>query len=163
RGIRLGLNSNEKHYGGIIRNNTIYSQFAGSSEHDTGIQIANGQNTKVYNNTVILSHPSAYPNSIETRFNLTNNVEVFNNLTNQRIRNRDGNYSSFFNNYEQAELNWFTNSLIGDLSLNSCNINQVKNMGARLTTLSYDIHGDPLSKESSAPAPDIGADQCLNQ
>lgn len=163
RGIRLGLNSNERHYGGIIRNNTIYSQFAGSSEHDTGIQVANGQDTKVYNNTVIMSHSSAYSNAIETRFNLTTNVEVFNNLTNQRIRNRDSNDSTFYNNHESAELNWFNNHILGDLSLSSCNINQVKNMGARISTVSYDINGDKLPIDSNSPAPDIGADQCLNQ
>lgn len=163
RGIRLGLNSNERHYGGVIRNNTIYSEFAGSSEHDTGIQVANGQNTKVYNNTVIMSHSSAYSNAIETRFNLTNNVEVFNNLTNQRIRNRDSNDSTFFNNYEDAKLNWFKNYLLGDLSLSSCNISEVKNMGAQLSNLSYDINGDPMPSNLSSPAPDLGADQCLKQ
>lgn len=118
RGIGLGFN--DQVYGSQILNNMVYSQHAGSGEHDVGISIEEGVDTWVAHNTVFFSHPDAYANRIEYRFNTTTNLTMHGNLTNGEIRARDGAVAADVDNVLVAEATWFVDADAGDLHLVNC-------------------------------------------
>ena len=156
RGIGLGLTSTSREYGGIVRNNMIFSKFAGGGEHDVGISIAGVKNTEVYNNTIFYSHSNAYPDAIEYRFDFTTGVQVFNNLTNKNIKQRNGASATVSNNVINASASYFVDANSGNLHLSSCNISGVTDSGAVNSHLNFDIDLDQRVSGVS----DIGADQC---
>lgn len=118
RGIGLGFNGPV--HGSSVINNTVFSQHAGSGEHDVGISIEEGVDTLVAHNTVFFSHPDAYTNRIEYRFATTNNLTVHGNLTNGTIAARDGATALLVDNVTEADSAWFQGAASGDLRVSDC-------------------------------------------
>lgn len=85
RGIGFGMDG-RGNIGGIIRNNIIYH--AATNGSDTGIALIESPDTQVYNNTIFME--KNFPSAIEYHFASTQNVLIFNNLTNKPILSRDG-------------------------------------------------------------------------
>lgn len=151
RGIGFGLGSSP-HYGGIIRNNTIYHpQNHGHS--DVGIGLESASNVRVFNNTIFLNH--AYPNAIEYRFSASRGIAIANNLTNRQIALRDGGSASLDSNVTNALISWFVNPAGGDLHLNG-NIAGVVEAGIAVPGLTDDF--DQGTRPYGAGF-DIGADE----
>ncbi|MEM9861885.1 MAG: hypothetical protein AAF938_09735 [Myxococcota bacterium] len=153
RGIGLGFRVDT--YGTIIRNNTIFSAFAGGREHDVGISVERAHDTSILNNTIFYASGSAYSSTIEFRFPSTDNVEIRNNLTNQRIRSRDDANAAMSANVTDARSEWFVDAESGDLRLARCDVDSVVEAGDSSSDVSDDIDGLPRTG-----AMDIGADQC---
>lgn len=153
RGIGLGLRAEV--YGTIIRNNTIFSEFAGSREHDVGISLERAHDTHVFNNTVFFSSNAAYANAIEYRWDTTAGLEIRNNLTNKLIRERNGASAQLSANVTSAVASWFVDTARGDLHLASCDEPSVVGAGDVLREVSDDVDG-----QSRGAANDIGADDC---
>lgn len=153
RGIGLGFRT-EVH-GVVIRNNMIFSSFAGSREHDVGIMLERVRDSRVLHNTVFHAHPDAYPNGIEYRYDVTSNLEIRNNLTNVAIRARDGASADLGGNVEQAVANWFRDPGVGDLHLASCDNPTVVAAGDASPHIAVDVDGDV--REGTL---DVGADHC---
>ena len=156
RGIGLGLGEGPRVDGGIVRNNMIVSEHAGSSEHDVGIMLEGAANVQLFNNSVIFTHDQAYPNAIEYRFGTTQGVTISNNLTNKLIRQRDGAQANLSNNYTEAQSSWFVDPSVGDLHLVDCAQTEINDQGLALTEVQVDI-----DNEARAAQPDIGADECI--
>lgn len=154
RGIGLGMTAEV--YDTAIRNNMVFSEHAGSAEHDVGISIERGHDSQILNNTVFFSSASAYSNAIEYRWGSTTNLELRNNLTNRAILPRDGaTDATTSNNVEDAQAAWLENVAAGDLHLSSCTIPSVAGMGVGLASVTDDIDEEPRT-----PGNDVGADQC---
>ena len=111
RGIGFGL-GNSPNTGGIIRNNMIYNNGAGTF-NDVGIGLESSPGTKVYNNTIFIT----YQNAIEYRFASTTGVHIANNMTNKLIRSRDGGTGIVESNIDQAQAAWFVDPAEGNLHL----------------------------------------------
>lgn len=158
RGIGIGLGDTNKAGSAIIRNNMIVSNQAASSEHDVGIIVEAISDAQIYNNTVMFTHPSGYPNAIEYRFTGTN-AKIWNNLTNKTIRNRNSANGEVQYNYTQADTSLFKNANTGELDLNICSSanNIVLGQGKVILSLVDDFY---LQSRVNAIAPDIGAFQC---
>jgi len=127
RGIGFGLGSSASE-GGIIRNNMIYNDGHHNFD-DVGIGLETSPNTKVYNNTIYID----YQNAIEYRFAATTGVEIINNITNRRIRSRDGGVAEVRSNIEEVMDAWFVDLPAGDLRLASAVaeiVDQGENLGA---------------------------------
>jgi len=152
RGIGLGFNAET--YDSVIINNTVASRHAGGGEHDVGISVMRAHDTLVANNTVVLSHPDAYPDAIEYRFASTTNLTLSNNLTNQNVRARDGATATLQTNVADAELSWFVDAEGGDLHLAACTALAV-DAGTSQAEVSVDLDG-----EARVGALDVGADEC---
>ncbi len=153
RGIGLGFRT--EIYGAIVRNNMIYSSFAGSREHDVGIMLDRLHDSQVVHNTVFFSSPDAYPNAIEYRYGSTSGLTVLNNLTNRQIRARDGADATLGGNVTDAAGDWFRAPSAGDLHLASCDRPSVVGAGEPTSHVSVDIDSEPREG-----ALDVGADQC---
>jgi len=107
--------------------------------HDVGIGLETSPNTKIYNNTIIVS----YPNAIEYRFASTTGVDIQNNLTNKLIRSRNGGQANVASNLTTVLANWFVDMSAGDLHLNA-NIPAVVDQGVDLSAeLNQDIDQVP--------------------
>lgn len=153
RGIGLGFRVDT--YGTIIRNNMIFSAFPGSREHDVGISVERAHNTSVVHNTVYFSSEDAYSSTIEYRYDSTDNVDIRNNLTNRRIRMRDGANAELAGNITEARGEWFVSAATGDLHLAGCGVGDVVDAGVSVDTVSDDFDG--VMREGAL---DIGADEC---
>ncbi len=154
RGIGLGFR--DEVYGSTIRNNMIFSEHDGSREHDVGIGVERARDTIIVNNTVFFSSADSYSSTIEYRFDTTSNFEVANNLTNRRIRARDGASATESNNYTEAQAAWFVDASAGDLHLADCSVAEVVGAGAEVGAVA-----DDFDAESRGDSNDIGADQCF--
>ncbi len=108
RGIGFGMRQKKKGYNsysnfsGVIKGNIIYH---GDNEHlsaDTGIILEDSADTLVENNIILLKHN--YPNAIEFRFPETKDVLIRNNVTNRKIRNRNGAQGVLINNRVEKSL-----------------------------------------------------------
>ena len=152
RGIGLGFRVDT--YGTTIRNNMIFSEFPGSREHDVGISIERAHDTSIVNNTVFYSSDAAYSSTIEYRYDSTTNVDVRNNLTNQRIRARNDAVVELSANITDANAEWFVDAAAGDLHLASCGISEVVDAG------DADAVPDDFDGVMRTGATDIGADEC---
>jgi hypothetical protein len=153
RGIGLGFVAEV--YDIVVRDNMIYSRFPGAREHDVGISAERAHNTQVVHNTVFYSHPDAYSNTLEYRWDSTSNLRVANNLTNGRIRARDGAEATVEGNVTDAEASWFVDHESADLHLAACDIAQVADAA---------VGSDPepdFDHEPRGDSPDVGADECL--
>lgn len=155
RGIGLGMASEV--YGGLIRNNMIFSEYAGSSEHDVGISIERAHDTSILNNTVFLASANAYANAIEYRWDVSSGLSIRNNLVNQLIRSRNDAQATLGSNNTEAQASWFVDASNGDLHLASCSNAAVDGQAENLAEVSDDVDGD-----ARGSSPDIGADQCTN-
>lgn len=113
RGIGFGL-GNSPHHGGQIDNNVIVNMNP-EIFTDVGIGLESADSAKVFHNTIMV----AYPNAIEYRFQSTVGTQIMNNLTNARIRSRDGGMADVSHNYTGAQLDWFVSGLSGDMMLNN--------------------------------------------
>lgn len=118
RGIGIGLVDTV--YGTRVLNNMVFSEHAGSREHDVGIIIERGVDMLVAHNTVFMSHPDAYASGIEYRFGETSNVTLHGNLSNRDIRARDGAQANLVGNVVAGEGAWFLDPLGGDLHVLDC-------------------------------------------
>ena len=154
RGIGLGLR--DEVYGTVIRNNMIFSEHAGSREHDVGIIVERAHDSQVYNNTVFFSSSDAYSNAIEYRWDTTSGLEIRNNLTNQLIRERNGAAASLGANVTNAMAGWFVDAAGGDLHLAGCDEASVVGAGEVLGAVVDDVDG-----EDRGAVNDVGADQCV--
>ncbi|MCA9662392.1 MAG: hypothetical protein KC486_28895, partial [Myxococcales bacterium] len=151
RGIGLGLVSTV--YGATITNNTVFSEHAGSGEHDVGITVDRAVDTLVAHNTVFFSHPDGYANGIEYRWGETNNLTLHGNLSNRRIRARDGATAALSDNVaEMGDASWFVDAASGDLHLADCAAPGEAGLHADVP---LDLDAEPRS-EPTTP----GADQC---
>lgn len=149
-----GFDSLAEHYGGIIKNNMIYSNIGG--ECDTGISVYDAIDVKIYNNTVYV--PQAF-SSIEVRFDGTKNVKITNNLyfpdMQDRIKSFDNNMYEFSNNVK-AESSMFFDVTKGNLYINplsSSSISKIIGKALFLEEVIYDFDG--RKRDSSI---EIGAD-----
>lgn len=118
RGIGLGLR--DPVYGSVVRNNVITSAFAASSEHDIAISIERGIDTLVAHNTIFGSNDSAYANSIEIRWEESQNVEVHGNLSSHAIKLRDAATATLTDNFEVATAASFIDPDARDFELANC-------------------------------------------
>ncbi|MCB9599165.1 MAG: right-handed parallel beta-helix repeat-containing protein [Sandaracinus sp.] len=153
RGIGLGLQA-EVH-DTVIVNNTVFSEHAGSGEHDVGIVVERAHDTRVEHNTVFFSSPEAYANGIEYRWGSTSNLTLTNNLTNRLIRARDGAMGTLAGNVTDAEAADFADATSGDLHLSRCDLDGIAGAGAT-SGVADDLDGD-----ARAATPDVGADECV--
>jgi len=154
RGISYGLidqSGRADHSGGIIRNNFFYR--SSSQSGDVGIHVADSPNTKVLNNTVILS--GTYPNAIEYRYPQTTGTEVRYNLTDANITALNGATGIVSGNVTNAQSNWFVNPAIGNLHLTSSATLAINNALTHIN-VPTDYDGDTRPQGIMA---DVGADE----
>lgn len=151
RGIGLGFRTDV--YGSIIRNNLLFSSFAASREHDVGIGVERAHNTEIHHNTIFFSNGSAYPNSIEYRYDVTSNVTIHHNLVNGRIHSRNDAVADVSGNNTDAEASWFRDGANGDLHLASCDVEAMVGTADEVT-VETDVDGESRTRGV------IGADEC---
>jgi len=150
RGIGFGLGSSPT-TGGVIRNNMLYHRaVAGFADVPIGLESA--ANVQVYNNSIFLQ--SGYPNAIEYRFAATT-AQIYNNLTNAAIRQRDGATATLGNNLSTAQSSWFVSPATGDLRLAS-RIAVAVDHGRTIAGLLADFDGELRPQGAGI---DIGADE----
>jgi hypothetical protein len=151
QGIALGYTTDQTpdHTGGIIRNNMVSRTAAQSG--DFGIGVNNSANTKVFNNSVILS--GTYTNAIEYRFAGTSGVMIEANLTDGAITARDGATGTVSNNATTATGALFVNASIGDLHL-VAGATLAIDRAVTLADVTDDYDG---TRRPIGPAPDLGA------
>ncbi len=101
------------HSGGIVQNNFIFR--SASVSGDTAILIADSPNTKVVNNSILVS--GGYSSPIEYRFAGTTGIVIANNLLDGDVTARDGATGTVTNNYTSAAAGLFVSPAAGDLHL----------------------------------------------
>jgi len=154
RGIGIGLR--DEVYGTQIRNNMIFSRYAGSREHDVGIIVERGHDIAIEHNTIFYSADDSYPSAIEYRWGSSSGLTVRNNLTNRNIRDRDGATATLAANVTDVAPAMFVDAAEGELHLSSCDDASVVGAGEVLPAITTDFDGD-----LRAGAHDVGADQCV--
>lgn len=128
-----------QHYGGIIRNNVIFSTIGGYA--DTGISVEQGVDVSVLHNTVLLLEAkgtNAY-SSIDIRYNNSNTV-VKNNLYYPSMTTRDL-ASPVKSGNMIAEMGYFVNPNGGDLHLKK-EAREFLCGGNSVDSVVYDFDGD---------------------
>lgn len=145
RGIGFGL-GDRGHQGGLIRNNMVHTT------RDVGIGLENASHVTVYHNTVFTEN---YMNSIEYRFSRSQGVSIVNNLTNARIRSRDGGSGSLATNVTNAQEFWFVAPRNSDLHLIMAEPTVV-DQGQSLAEVTQDID---CENRPQGDGYDIGADE----
>ena len=145
RGIGFGLGSSG-HSGGVIRNNMVHTS------RDVGIGLESAPDVQVYHNTVVTEN---YFNSIEYRFEETENVHVANNLTTQAIASRDGGSGLIESNVADMGIAIFSDPYNYDFHLTGP-LPSIIDAGIKLPgiDIDYDCHARPFGN-----GPDIGADE----
>lgn len=139
------------HYDGIIRNNVVYGDVAG---FDTGIEIDEAREPRVYHNTVIKGpNASGFYSGIDYRFASTVAI-IRNNLT-SRITQRDGAQGQVDNNLEMVPLSSFVDPAAADFHL-APGTTGIVDKGADLSEAGIDIDGEP---HNLGAGPDLGADE----
>jgi hypothetical protein len=154
RGIGFGLDGRPNR-SGIIRNNMIYHSANTHRYADTGIALMESPDTAVYNNTVFLEHAASA--AIEYRFASTQNVQIFNNVTNKPIRARDGATGIVTSNRTNAVRGWFVYASRGDLHLAGDGAGVI-DAGRPASELADDFDGQRRPRDRGI---DIGADERL--
>ncbi|MEM7407360.1 MAG: right-handed parallel beta-helix repeat-containing protein [Pseudomonadota bacterium] len=145
RGIGFGLGE-RGNVGGTIINNFVHVT------RDVGIGLENSPGTYVAHNTVFAEN---YPNAIEYRFAGTQDVVLAHNLTNARLRQRNGGSASLVSNIDYATTNWFRKPSVGDLHLVT-GIEVIRGQARPSADVTDDFDCEPRSESEGI---DIGADQ----
>ena len=145
RGIGFGLGDRGTS-GGLIINNFVHTS------RDVGIGLETSPGTKVYNNTV---DTEPYFNSIEYRFQSTQDVHIANNLVNKSIRSRDGGASLVEYNYTFRDHSIFKDYFNHDYHLAKA-VSGITDAALRLPELQEDID---CQFRGPNEAPDVGADE----
>ncbi len=153
RGIEIGMSA--RVYGGVIRNNMIFSGHPASAEHDVAIMLERAQGTLVANNTIYYADTNGYPASIEYRWDTTSGVTLVNNLSNRNLRARNGATGTLDRNVVNAAAGWFAGATTGDLHLAACTESSVVGAGQALGAVTDDFDAEPRQGGN-----DVGADQC---
>lgn len=153
RGVMFGSDDAilPSHRGGIIRNNFFYR--SSSQPGDVGLYLSHSPDTKVLNNTLLLS--GTYSAAIEYRYGDTRNATIGNNLTDTAIRARDGGTATLFANVTNATPSMFVNPAGGNLHLSS-SAGSAIDRGQTVTDVKDDWDG--LVRPTRA-AFDVGADE----
>ena len=153
RGISYGADDKvaPSHRGGIIRNNMIYRSSA--QPGDVGIILSASPDTRVLNNTIVLS--KTYPRPIEYRYAGTQRVVIANNLVDGAIQARDGATALLVKNLTTAAAPMFVDAASGDLHLAS-GATAAIDQGDATVGIADDWDGD--SRPAGAGI-DIGADE----
>jgi len=151
RGIGLGFVN--KVYGSTITNNMVFSSFPGGGGHDVGISVERANDTIVAHNTVYLSDPKSYGSGIEYRWSETSGLTMHANISNRKIRERDGAQAALSDNIaEDAPSEWFVDAASGDLHLAQC---AGPGSIAPHPEVELDVDGEPREDPTSP-----GADHC---
>ncbi|MCA9654610.1 MAG: hypothetical protein KC501_32145 [Myxococcales bacterium] len=150
RGIGIGLV--DPVYGTTVVNNMVSSVHAASGEHDVGIIVERAVDTVVAHNSVVLTHPEAYPNGIEYRWAETSNLTLHGNLSNRAITARDGATAAESDEVDDADPAWLADPGSGDLHLVDC---AAPGSAALHPSAPDDFDGEPRS-DPTVP----GADEC---
>lgn len=154
-----GGEQNMGHYGGEIRNNTIFANdpglFASGAKFDSGISVADACAVKVQHNTVA-STGYAFA-GIEYRFARTT-ADVVQNLSTHRILARDGATATLTTNVEDLSSGELAGTFVsvtgdGDLHLQPT-ASRALDRGAPVAGVTKDIDGAPRDL-----TPDLGADE----
>ena len=159
RAIALGLStpdSNSRdgettydHQGGVVRNNMIYREGPG----DIGISVNYARDVEISHNTVILN--GTFPwGAIEYRFSSTS-ADIFNNLTDAPIWQRNGASASQIGNLTSASLSWFVDPASADLHLTGAATAAIDSV-ATLASVGDDFDGHFRPVGAGA---DAGADE----
>lgn len=152
RGIGIGLVDTV--YGTWVVNNMVSSVHAGNGEHDVGIIVERAVDTLVAHNSVVMSHPDAYPNAIEYRWPETQDLVLHGNLTNRAITARDNATADVLDDLASADPSWFVDADAGDLHLVDCG-------AAGSAALDADVPDDYDGETRSDPTVP-GADHCAD-
>jgi hypothetical protein len=145
------------HYGGVIRNNSIFAGraalFASEYGFDCGICLAQACGTDVLHNSLVSTQ--APFSSIEWRFDRTD-VRIANNLVSHNLRDRGGT-AVLAGNLESAPLSLFVDGPGGDLHLVSSAAAAIdRGVALESGVCDEDIDGNP---RPVGAARDIGADE----
>ncbi|MCX4247242.1 right-handed parallel beta-helix repeat-containing protein [Paraliomyxa miuraensis] len=143
------------HFGGIIRNNTVWAArpelFDSQSGFDSGVALEQACETQVVHNTVVSLQPPFV--SMEYRFPNTQ-ATIANNLVTHTIAQRDGGQAMLMGNLSDQGTEHFVDAAGGDLHLvdGSAAIDAGEGLPAGLAD--EDFEGDPRDG-----SPDVGADE----
>jgi hypothetical protein len=141
------------HYDGIIRNNVVYGNIAG---FDTGIEIAEAKEPRLYHNTVVQGlGASGFFSGIDYRFPQTS-VVIRNNLA-TRITLRDGANGIVDTNFQNVPLEYFVGPDLWDFHLTPAATSAI-DMGAQVNEAGVDMDGEP---HTLGGGPDLGADEVM--
>jgi hypothetical protein len=135
-------------YGGVVRNNMIYTDADGTT--DVGIGLEQSIGTKVFHNTVVITG-GATGNAIEYRF-ANSLVQIESNIA-TTIVERDNARGMLRQNQLAPPLSQFVDAASGDLHLDSAAVDAI-GMAVPREAL-FDIDGDVRNLWT----PDIGADE----
>jgi hypothetical protein len=143
------------HYGGIVRNNTIWAarpeMFASQAGFDSGIALEQACGTGIYHNTIVsLQQPFT---NIEYRWPNTT-AEIANNLTTHGIVERDGGQATLMGNLSDQGTEHFVDAAGGDLHLVDGSSAIDAGVVLPAGVADEDIEGD--ARDGS---PDVGADE----
>jgi hypothetical protein len=136
-----------QHRRGIIRNNIV------NRTKDNAIYINSAKDFKIYNNTLWSTYNDG-GNSIDIRFN--SNGKIFNNITNQGYRLRNGGTATVGNNIWKAKSSIFRDQPNGNFHLAPTAIEAIDQGVDSLADVSYDMDWQSRPKGSKI---DIGADE----
>ncbi len=136
-----------QHRRGIIRNNVV------NRTKDNAIHINSAHDFKIYNNTLWSTNDDG-GNSIDIRFN--SNGKIFNNISNQGYRLRDGGTATAANNIWKAKSSLFKDQPNGNFHLAPTAVEAIEKGFDNLTDVSYDMDWQSRPKGSKI---DIGADE----
>jgi hypothetical protein len=140
--------------GGIIENNMIVIGDINGYQ-DAAISVRDCPNTRILANTCI--DPAAtYMSAIEYRFTTSTGIVIENNITDNKILDRDGaTASQISNNITDADdSTWYVNPSAGNLKLtSSASPAFFAGMSEPLVTIDWSLNARPVD------TPDIGADQ----
>jgi hypothetical protein len=145
-------------FGGIIRNNFVSTSdldlFSSQYGFDCGICLWNACNAQVLHNSIFSADPDSTFSSIEWRFPNTQ-AEIYNNLVNAEMRERDGAKGEQSGNLTTAQASWFYDASSGDLHLRSTAAEAIDQVSIS-AGVSDDFDGETRPIGMAA---DVGADE----
>ncbi len=142
-----------QHFGGIVRNNMLFSTDVVRPNVDTAIAAWLACGVDIVHNTAFSEVRPALNASIETRY-ADSTAQVTNNLTSHRIITREGGTSNESGNTTDAVPSLFVDSASGDLHLNALP-SEISSVDLDPGRADRDFDNQP--RPQSAPHP--GADQ----
>jgi Right handed beta helix region len=150
-----GVNGYVGHYGGTIRNNTIWAArpelFASQLGFDSGVALEQACGVGVYHNTIVSLQPPF--TNIEYRWANTS-AEIANNLTTHGIIERDGGQATLMGNLSDQGTEHFVDAAGGDLHLADGSTAIDAGVVLPAGVADEDIDGDVRDG-----GPDVGADE----